>query len=648
MKLKQHLFSIFFIGIISKVYYGNSMWQNNILPTRESFTIDRESKSFLKDGHPFRYISGTIHYFRVLPDSWRDRMRKLRHAGCNVLQTYVEWSSHEPEPGEYNFKGRFNLFQYLNIAHEEGLLVILRPGPYIDAERDMGGLPYWLLRENPTVRLRTMDNKYLKYVERWFRMLLPLLKPYLYINGGPIIMMQVENEYGSYRACDFRYTSYLRDLTRKLLGDELLLFTTDGASTGFLKCGKIPQVYATVDFPPGRNVTECFSAQRLFEPNGPLVNSEFYPGWLDHWGAPHSKRSSKEVTQALDEILSLNASVNIYVFNGGTSFGLSSGSNMGDKFQACPTSYDFDAPLNEAGDPTEKYYAIRNVIKKYVKLPPGPVPGPSPKYAYGDVQVHPKAELLSLSGYLKSFTSTWPLTFEELSVFSGLVVYTTKIPKMISDPARLSLYDIHDRGYVYIDNEFAGIVSREQKLYELPISAKPNQDLVIVVESQGRICYGENINDFKGITTNVTIGETHKLSKWEMTPVPLTNLTELRQIIEYSQQKTLNQVRNSNSGGMTFYEGKFSVPKDSGSPKDTFLRLDGWTKGYAWINDFLLGRYWPAVGPQVTLYIPSGLLHFDDNKILLLELEKAPCKENSSCNVSLVDIPEVNGPTPEW
>ncbi|KAB7501273.1 Beta-galactosidase, partial [Armadillidium nasatum] len=470
--------SIFFIGIISK-------WPNNILSTRESFTIDRESKSFLKDGHPFRYISGTIHYFRVLPDSWRDRMRKLRHAGCNVLQTYVEWASHEPEPGEYNFKGRFNLFQYLNIAHEEGLLVILRPGPYIDAERDMGGLPYWLLRENPSVRLRTMDNS--------------------------------------------------------------------------------------------RNVTECFSAQRLFEPNGPLVNSEFYPGWLDHWGAPHSKRSSK-----------------------------------------------------------------------YVKLPPGPVPGPSPKYAYGDVQVHPKAELLSLSSLLKSVTSTWPLTFEELSVFSGLVVYSTKIPKMISDPARLSLYDIHDRGYVYVDNQFVGIVSREQELYVLPISAKPNQDLVIVVESQGRICYGDNINDFKGITTNVTIGETHKISNWEMTPVPLTNSTELRMNIEYLQQKTLNQVRNSNSGGMTFYEGKFNVPKESGSPKDTFLRLDGWTKGYAWINDFLLGRYWPAVGPQVTLYIPSGLLHFDDNKILLLELEKAPCNENSSCNVSFVDIPEVNGPTPEW
>ncbi|KAB7503455.1 Beta-galactosidase [Armadillidium nasatum] len=447
-------------------------------------------------------------------NDWRDRLRKLRYAGFDTVETYIEWASHEPEPGVYNFEGGLDLLSFLTIANEEGLLAILRPGPYIDAERDM-----------------------------------------------------VENEYGSYYACDFYYTSHLKDLAKELLGEDVTLFTTDGSATSYLKCGKIADVYATIDFGPTSDPAQLFEAQRIFEPVGPLVNSEFYPGWLDHWGDPHSTRSSESVADTLDSMLALNASVNVYVFHGGTSFGLSAGSNTGSRFQACPTSYDYDAPLTEAGDPTEKYYAIRNVTQKYVSLPDGPVPGPSEKYAYGDVLLSSTGNVFGLLDGLDTVTDAYPQTFEALSASNGIVVYSTRIPYLLPDPARLSIENIHDRGYVYVDEDFVGIVSREQELYDLPFYGKINQTLTIVAESLGRVCYGSGINDFKG---------------------------------------------------------------------------------FAWINDFLLGRYWPVVGPQVTLFIPSGLLQYEDNTILILELEKSPCEESTSCKVSLVDVPEIDGPTPTW
>ncbi|RXG56870.1 Beta-galactosidase [Armadillidium vulgare] len=474
-----------------------------------------------------------------------------------------------------------------------------------------------------------------------------MVKPYLYINGGNVITIQVENEYGSYYACDFYYTSHLKDLAKELLGEDVTLFTTDGSATSYLKCGKIADVYATIDFGPTSDPAQLFESQRIFEPVGPLVNSEFYPGWLDHWGDPHSTRSSESVADTLDSMLALNASVNVYVFHGGTSFGLSAGSNTGSRFQACPTSYDYDAPLTEAGDPTEKYYAIRNVTQKYVSLPDGPVPGPSEKYAYGDVLLSSTGDVFGLLDGLGTVTDTYPQTFEALSVSNGIVVYSTRIPYLLPDPARLSIENIHDRGYVYVDEDFVGIVSREQELYDLPFYGKINQTLTIVAESLGRVCYGSEINDFKGLTTNVTIGD-NILSDWSMTPIPLLNSSLLNEAISSLQSKTRQNLRQTTSGDMTFYEGTFNIPTNSSNLKDTFLRLDDWTKGFAWINDFLLGRYWPVVGPQVTLYIPSGLLQYEDNTILILELEKSPCDESASCKVSLVDVPEIDGPTPTW
>lgn len=622
-----------------------------VKPNR-SFVIDYSNNRFLKDGEGFRYASGSIHYYRVHQSMWHDRLKKLRMAGFNAVQTYVEWSSHEPEPGVYDFSGMLDLERFLTTAQQEDLVVILRLGPFIDAERDMGGFPYWLLRMNPYMKLRTVDPSYLKYVDNWFgNILLPKIKPHLYANGGPVIMIQVENEYGSYQACDFAYTSHMRDLISEKLDDEVLLFSTDGAGTGYLKCGKIPGVYATVDFGHGANLSKTFGAQRLFEPQGPLVNSEFYPGWLDHWGQPHATVPSEDVAESLDKMLALNASVNMYMFHGGTSFGLTAGANKGSTYQACPTSYDYDAPLSEAGDPTEKYFAIRNITKKYLPLPSGEVPAAVPKSAYGKVALASHWTVMQLKGALQSTMQQWPLTFEDLHMPNGIVVYETTLNFTVRDPSVLSLNDIADRGYIFVDGEYAGIASREGEIFDVPVSVQAGQTISIVVESQGRICVGSGINDFKGLTTNATL-DGFMLDNWNMSPVPITNMTKLQAAfkklkkLSHMGQTLLSSSYGTQKGSMTFYKGSFKVPEDDDHPQDTFLKLDGWTKGIAWVNDFCLGRYWPVMGPQVTLYIPAGVLQKGSNTIMVLELEASPCADPSQCYVSLVDTPQINGPTP--
>ncbi|XP_068224951.1 beta-galactosidase-like [Palaemon carinicauda] len=620
--------------------------------SNRSFTIDYENDRFLKDGKPFRYISGSIHYFRVLPSEWRDRLRKLRMAGFNAVQTYVEWASHEPEPDVYDFSGMLDVEKFISTAQEEDLLVILRLGPFIDAERDMGGLPYWLLRKNQDMRLRSSDPTFLKEVDDWFvNVMFPKVKPLLYKNGGPIIMMQVENEYGSYPACDYAYTAHLRSLYQKAFGDSVLLFTTDGDGVGYLKCGKIQDIFSTVDFGPQADLEKAFGAMRLFQPHGPLVNSEYYPGWLDHWGEPHSTVDGEKVAQVLDDMLSLNASVNMYMFHGGTSFGFGAGSNLGSNFKVCPTSYDYDAPLNEAGDPTEKYWLLRNITQKYLPLPPGDVPPPSPKYSYGEVKMSILGSVLQLKTILQSVSAMWPLTFEELSVPSGLVLYETVIPFRTPDPARLTISDVHDRGYVFVDQHYVGMVSREAKLFDVPLQSLPNQTLSIIVESQGRVCFGPGINDFKGLTTKPTI-EDRELKNWRMTPIPVTHTKRLSSALD-NLEETLaqqllrhTQLQGTPQGGMSFYRGSFSIPKDAAHPQDTFLKLDGWRKGIVWVNGFNLGRYWPEVGPQVTLYVPRGILKTGTNSIYLLEQEVSPCALSSKCVVTLQDTPEIAGPTP--
>ncbi|NXI54523.1 BGAL galactosidase, partial [Chloroceryle aenea] len=595
------------------------------IPQR-SFGIDYDCNCFLKDGRPFRYISGSIHYSRVPRYYWKDRLLKMKMAGLDAIQTYVPWNYHELQPGVYDFSGDKDLEHFLALANDTGLLVILRAGPYICAEWDMGGLPAWLL-EKKSIVLRSSDSDYLAAVEKWMNILLPKMRPHLYENGGPIIMVQVENEYGSYFACDYDYLRSLLKLFRQNLGDEVVLFTTDGASQFHLKCGALQGLYATVDFAPGGNVTAAFLAQRSSEPVGPLVNSEFYTGWLDHWGHHHSVVPTETIAKTLNEILASGANVNLYMFIGGTNFGYWNGANM--PYMAQPTSYDYDAPLSEAGDLTEKYFALREVIGMYKQLPEGLIPPSTPKFAYGKVRMEKVGTVVEVLDRLSPagpVQSTYPLTFVQLKQYFGFVLYRTKLPQNCTEPTQLSSPSngVHDRAYVSVDGVPQGVLERDKSLI-INITGKAGANLDILVENMGRVNFGRYNNDFKGLVTNLTLDE-NILVEWEIYPLDIDGAVnyDINSHLERPKRSVGNPL---NYEAPTFYTGTLSIPEGIPDlPQDTYIKFPGWTKGQIWINGFNLGRYWPARGPQLTLFVPRNLFVSSvPNNITVLELEHSPC-----------------------
>ncbi|XP_058695275.1 beta-galactosidase-1-like protein isoform X4 [Poecile atricapillus] len=614
-------------------------------PSTRSFQLDYEHNCFRKDGVPFRYISGSIHYARVPRPAWRDRLLKMYMSGLSTVQVYVPWNYHEILPGVYDFTGNRDVEAFLDLTAELGLLVILRPGPYICAEWEMGGLPAWLLWK-PDIILRTSDPAYLAAVDSWLHILLPKIKPRLYQQGGNIISVQVENEYGSYYACDYGYLRYLLGSFRALLGSEVLLFTTDSTRAEELRCGTLQGLYATVDFGPGSNVTEAFGAQRRVEPKGPLVNSEYYTGWLDYWGEAHTSTSATWVARGLEDMLHLGASINMYMFHGGTNFAYWSGADYKDQYKPVTTSYDYDAPLSEAGDPTEKLFAIRTVISKFQPLPLGPMPPATPKYAYGRVALwkvsayskgrtapawhcstgqHPSlslqyADLLDVLDVLcpsGPIQSQFPLTFEAVKQAHGFVVYHTQLPWDVPDPAMLGAppHSICDRGYVMLQKEYQGTLERDGQT-RLHVTGRAGDTLDILLENMGRISFGANTSDFKGLLANLSLNS-RPLSNWLIYPLAID--TAVQQGWPYA---ALPKSRSGGRVGPAFYTGTFETP---GIAWDTFVTFPGWSKGLMWINGFNLGRYWTCRGPQQTLFVPGSVLHHGHpNNITVLELEGAP------------------------
>lgn len=320
------------------------------------------------DGKPFQYVAGSFHYFRALPETWRHRLKTLRAGGLNAVDLYIQWSLHNPKDGVYNWNGIADVEKVMQIAKEEGLYIILRPGPYICAEIDNGGLPYWLARKYPGIKVRTSDSNFVREVEKWYSILMPQFEKHFYGNGGNIIMVQIENEYGASKICDIEYKEFLRDETKKYSKDSAILFTVDRPIGDELKCGSIEGVFITVDFGIA-NFTEIeynFSKLRAVQPTGPLVNTEFYTGWLTHWQESNARRSAQDLAKTLEFMLLMKANVDFYMYFGGTNFGFWAGANdwgIGG-YMSDITSYDYDAPMDEAGNPTEKYMTLRNVIKK--------------------------------------------------------------------------------------------------------------------------------------------------------------------------------------------------------------------------------------------------------------------------------------------
>ena len=582
-----------------------------------------------------------MHYSRVQPYYWKDRLEKLYAAGLNAVQTYVPWNFHETQPGKFDFDGDKDLVKFVQVAQEVGLVVILRAGPYICAEWDMGGLPSWLLREKSIV-LRTSDPTYLAYVDRWMSVLLPKLNPLLYENGGPIITVQVENEYGSYYACDRKYLEHLEEIFRKHLGPSAILFTTDGARDSLLKCGTLPSLYSTVDFGVTSNPEEYFKAQRDYEPRGPLVNSEFYTGWLDYWGRPHQRRNSTQIAETLDAMLKLNASVNMYMFEGGTNFGFWNGADAPNDYLPVPTSYDYDAPLTEAGDPWEKYMLIRNTISKF-KPVPSHIPGPTRKAAYGKVQMTEYASIFECPKLIvKHVIADNPVSMEDLNQDFGFVIYRS-MPIPLAELAykpglNLTIYGLHDRAAVFVNGVLQGILTRtdaKSSIESVNVTSVAIEMVVdIVVENMGRICYGSLINDSKGILSNITLSGKW-LKKWNSLSVAMNDTSKIPFHSLNESEPPIYRLSAS------FFRGTFSI---ADQPCDTFLNVTGWTKGQVFVNGFNLGRYWPTKGPQKTLYVPANLLKAlpNVNELILFEIDKAPCMSPfTDCYASFVNTPNI-------
>ncbi|MFD4573919.1 beta-galactosidase family protein [Streptomyces sp. NPDC058417] len=571
--------------------------------------------------HPFRIISGSLHYFRLHPAHWQDRLHKARLMGLNTVDVYVPWNLHQPTPHpQLDLTGTLDLPRFLDLAAAEGLHVLLRPGPYICAEWEAGGLPSWLLTD-PDIRLRTTDPRYLAPVERYFDLLLPVLRPHLATAGGPVIAVQVENEYGAAASHDPAYPAHLADLLRRH-GVDVPLFTSDQAAD--LDRGTVPGVLPTVNL--WGDVGGSLAALRRVHPEGPLMCGEFWAGWFDRWGAAHQTRGTEETADLLDGLLAAGASVNLYMFHGGTNFGFTNGANDKGRYRPTVTSYDYDAPLDEAGDPTAKYHRFREVIGAHAPLPPDPVPAPAPKLAVDAISVPLRASLLAQADRLGTpVASEHPLTMEELGQSFGFVRYETTLPS--AGPGTLVVPGVRDRAQVLVDGQPVGVLEREHKDQALSLSSPaPGARLTLLVENQGRVNYGAGLHDRKGLLGDVTFDGT-VLTGWRCTPLPLDSPRAL---------DALTFTQDPPAPGPAFHRGTFEV----GDPADTYLHLDGWTKGNAWINGFALGRYWSR-GPQRSLYVPGPVLRPGRNDLVVLELHGT-----ATATAALRTTPDL-GPTDE-
>ncbi|MGO4458138.1 beta-galactosidase family protein [Streptomyces sp. M-16] len=581
--------------------------------------LEIAADGFRLDDRPFRIVSGALHYFRVHPGQWADRLHKARLLGLNTVETYVPWNLHARRRGEFRLDGGLDLPRFLHLAAAEGLHVLLRPGPYICAEWEGGGLPSWLLAEED-IALRSRDPRFLRAVDEYLGALMPPLLASLGSRGGPVLAVQLENEYGAY-GDDPGYLAHLARLLRRH-GVDVPLFTCDQPSD--LARGGLEGVLRTANF--GSRAETGLARLREHQPAGPLMCSEFWIGWFDRWGGTHAVRDAGDAAAELDRLLAAGASVNIYMFHGGTNFGFTNGANDKGTYRPTVTSYDYDALLDEAGDPTPKYTAFREVIAKHAPVPDEPVPTPAPKLGHGPVALTECAPLLAQADLLGSAVeAARPLTMEELGQDFGFVLYETRLPDR--GPAVLQAEDVRDRAQVFVDGQPVGVLEREGRAHALAFAVpRPGARLTVLVENQGRVNYGPGVHDRKGLLGRTLVGG-REPALWSSRALPLDDLAGLS--FTASDPK-------SPPVGPAFHRGHVDVER----PADTFLALEGWTKGNVWVNGFALGRYWSR-GAQATLYVPAPVLRAGRNEITVLELHASTTR-----TVELRDHPDL-GPTEE-
>ncbi|NLW87398.1 MAG: beta-galactosidase [Planctomycetes bacterium] len=550
-----------------------------------------------------------MHYFRIHPDLWEDRLLKLKACGLNTVETYVPWNLHEPKQGVFEFSGFADIQSYIELAGKLGLNVIVRPGPYICSEWDWGGLPSWLMTI-PDMRIRCDNEPFLNAVERFFAELLGRLKSLQSTHGGPIIAMQIENEYGSYGS-DKVYLAKLRSLLTGN-GIDVPLFTSDGATQTYLDGGTLDGTWATVNF--GTDPDASLDELEKYQPGLPLMCTEFWSGQGMRWGVSHRLRDPKAVAQCLERILARGAGVNLYMFHGGTTFGFMNGGLLlpDGSFSPFITSYDTDAVLNEAGDPTEKYFEFRKLFAKYnpdfdtgLAVPPA-----SAKKAYGEIRLTHAAELIANLGHICDHPVHSPNTdcMEDMGQSYGFVLYRSHM-RGPRKTVKLTILRPHDSAYVFINGVFTKKFTRNESDFTLHSELLLADNTIdILVENMGRVNFGHHMQaEKKGITQGLIVNDTHYHHGWEIYPLEMKDMSRLG----YKPLDTMPRTP-------AFLKGELIIED---APQDTFLKVQHGTKGVCWINGFNLGRYWNALGPQFTLYVPAPLLRKGANTVEVFEIE---------------------------
>jgi beta-galactosidase len=578
-------------------------------------TVSTNDSAFLLDGHPFRIISGEMHYPRVPRAYWRARMRMARAMGLNTITTYVFWDLHERRPGHFDFTGNLDVAAFVRTAQEEGLHVILRPGPYVCSEWDLGGLPSWLFADT-TLVVRSRDERFLAAAGRYLDRLGRELAPLQFSRGGPIIAVQVENEYGSFGSDSVYMRRVQAAIVHAGLG-EVLLYTADGPDQ--FAGGALSGVQAVVNFGPGDGDT-AFARLRRFRPAGPLMAGEWWAGWFDQWGERHNTTDAAAEARELDAMLGRGYSVSFYMFHGGTTFGLLNGANYDRRngYRPQTTSYDYDAALDEGGRPSRKFALFREVIARHspgVALPEPPTSASVVAIPRFTVD---RALPLAASGLLGApVRAEHPRTFEALGVDFGYVLYRTHL----AGPAHgtLVLGGLRDYAVVTLGGHVVGTLDRRlgQDSLALEVPADGGT-LDVLVENTGRVNFGrELVRDWKGLTGAVTFAG-RVVSGWEMYPVPLEPLGGLHPAPAGLRERgaPAGGTPAGGAAGPTIFRGSFSV-HDVG---DTWLDLRGWGKGVVWVNGHDLGRFW-NIGPQRTLYLPGPWLRRGRNEVVVLDLE---------------------------
>ncbi len=556
------------------------------------------TNDFLLDGKPFQIRCGEIHFARIPKEYWEHRLRACKAMGLNTVCAYLFWNFHEWQRGEYDWSGQADAAEFCRLAQKEGLWVLLRPGPYACAEWDSGGLPWWLFK-HPNVKLRTQDPDFMVPSTAWLREVGRVLGPMQITRGGPILMAQVENEYGSF-GHDAEYMGKLRQVMLDS-GFNIPLFACN--PPGDLRKGFRKDLFQVVNF--GNGPEKALNTLRELQPSGPLMCGEFYPGWFDTWGAPHHLGNTPQYLADLEYMLKRGASFSIYMAHGGTTFGLWSGADR--PYKPDTSSYDYDAPISEAGWCGEKFQLTRELMSKYLmpgeKLPDAPTANP--------VMSLPEFSLNETAGIFENLSA--PLVddcvtnMEAYGQGHGCILYRTSLPA--GSAATLRFEAVSDFAWAFLDGKKIGVMDRRSTNYEVQLPERAGTArLDLLVEAMGHLNYGRVMNDRKGLRGPVRMvcGDTNAIlsASWEVYPLRLN-------------EKMLRRLKWSEGIAKepAFWRGSFKLDK----PADTFLDLRSWGKGVVWVNGHCLARYW-NIGPTQTAYLPAPWLRKGRNEVVILDL----------------------------